>query len=169
MRACLLAGIATLWLLSNAKVGGAQSIDPCPGETDGATVRVDVARRMLHLCKNRRSQGNYQVGLGWRGIGKRKAGDNRTPLGRYCLGEPRASRSFGTFIPVGYPTEEQKRMGFSGTAVGIHGPPRSVVLGGLVSMLGDWTAGCIAVGTDDEIRDVAQWIREHRVKRVNIE
>ena len=104
------------------------------------------------------------------GVGKRKEGDNRTPLGRYGLGPPRASRSFHIFVPVQYPTPEQARLGFTGGAIGIHGPPRGWTTLAELAMLvaRDWTAGCIALATDTDIDAVAAWVRKQEVRNVRL-
>jgi murein L,D-transpeptidase YafK len=138
---------------------------PCrPGET---AVLVRVAAHALELCQEGRSVASHRVALGAGGIGKRQQGDGKTPLGLYPLGAPRSSPSFGTFVPVGYPTPAQQKLGFTGSAVGIHGPPRGA--GGALSTAIDWTAGCIAVGSDAEIGSISAWIRDRHVKAVRIE
>jgi hypothetical protein len=138
---------------------------PCrPGET---AVLVQVSAHVLELCQDGRSIASHRVALGSGGIGKRVQGDGKTPLGLYPLGPPRPSPSFGTFVPVGYPTAAQQKLGFTGSAVGIHGPARG--WGGALSTRVDWTAGCIAVGTDAEIGSISAWIRAHHVKAVRIE
>ena len=123
---------------------------------------IDTRAHQMHLCREGENEQTYAVALGIRGVGKQRQGDNRTPLGKYLLAPPRASRDFHTFIHVGYPTPAQARMGFTGSAIGIHGPPRGfqsfAELASLVTR--DWTAGCIAVATDDEIEQVAAWVRK---------
>jgi len=138
-----------------------------PGES---AVVVDTGEHRLHLCWRGESERTFTVALGVNGVDKRREGDNRTPLGSYPLGAPRASRTFHVFVPVDYPTADQTRRGFSGGAIGIHGPPRG--LGGLARLLElvgtDWTAGCIAVATDQEIDDIADWVRRREVKAVRL-
>jgi len=128
---------------------------------------VRVSAHSLDLCQDGRSLGSHRVALGTGGTGKRVQGDGKTPLGLYPLGAPRPSPSFGTFVPVGYPTPAQHKLGFTGSAVGIHGPPRGWV--GALSTTIDWTAGCIALGTDAEIESISAWIRTRRVRAVRIE
>jgi murein L,D-transpeptidase YafK len=82
---------------------------------------------------------------------------------------PRASTRFRTFIPVGYPTAEQRENGYMGSAIGIHGPDRRFRWLGRLTSWFDWTAGCIAVGKDEEIGSVAQWVKDKRVTRISIE
>jgi murein L,D-transpeptidase YafK len=144
----------------------ALSAHPCLAAETAVVVRV--AERALVLCDGGRPVGRYAVALGIAGVGKQRTGDNKTPLGRYPLGRPRPSSSYDTFVPVGYPTAAQQRLGLSGNAIGIHGPPRGFGGSG-AAIAGDWTAGCIAVGSDGDIRNIAAWIRRHRAGGVRIE
>ena len=139
-----------------------------PGETG---VVVDTRGHQMHLCKDGQIDRSFVVALGSGGVGKQKQGDARTPLGRYGLGPPRVSKNFHIFVPVGYPTAEQARMGFTGSAIGIHGPPRGYGTLAQLAMLvaQDWTIGCIAVATDEDIEAVAAWLRKHEVKNVRLE
>jgi len=124
----------------------------------------------MHLCEGGKVDRTFAVALGTSGVGKQHEGDNRTPLGRYGLGSPRASKDFHVFVPVGYPTREQARMGFTGGAIGIHGPPRGYGTLAQLAMLvsRDWTAGCIAVATNEDIDAVAAWVRTREVKDVRL-
>jgi len=146
-------------------------IDPdrlCAGYRTAAVV-VDTRHRTLVLCANSAAVQSFRVALGVGGLGKRRAGDNRTPLGTYPLGAPRGSTQFGMFIPVGYPTPAQVRAGFTGHAVGIHGPLRAHVGAGSYNTATDWTAGCIAVGSDEEIGSIATWLRADGPVSVHIQ
>jgi murein L,D-transpeptidase YafK len=138
--------------------------DPCAGQ--GTAVVVDTAQRALLLCDEGRVKASHAVALGSGGVDKRVEGDAKVPLGTYPLGKPRASSSFNLFIPVGYPTAEQRRQGYTGSAIGVHGPAR--LAQGASSTAVDWTLGCIAVGTDDEIEAIARWVNTRRVKRITI-
>jgi murein L,D-transpeptidase YafK len=139
---------------------------PCLG---GDEVVIHTRHRALLLCQDGEPRAHYAVALGSGGLGKQREGDRRTPLGRYPLGAPRRSWSYGVFVPVGYPTAEQARAGFTGGAIGIHGPRRQFAGAGLLNTAGDWTAGCIAVGSDREIAEIAAWIRTRRNPAVRIE
>jgi hypothetical protein len=140
---------------------------PCAGP--GTFVAVDSRARRLALCAGGAVEESFPVALGTGGLGKTRAGDNRTPLGPYPLGAPRPSHQFGTFIPVGYPTAAQARVGFTGSAIGIHGPARAFLWAGRANTAVDWTAGCIAVGSDGEIGRIAAWVRAHGRVAVRIE
>ena len=133
---------------------------PCP---DGVSaVAIDTDRRQLWLCRDGEPEARFSVALGRRGVDKRRLGDQRTPRGAYRLGDPRPSRRFGTFIPIGYPTPDQAARGFTGSAVGIHGPPRGMAEPEYPTTGVDWTQGCIATGTDDEVAAIARFVRERQ-------
>lgn len=150
-----------------AAIALALMVSRTPCSDVGTAVYVDAAERRLWLCESGAAVESMPVALGRGGLGKRWEGDGKVPLGTYPLGAPRSSRSFHRFIPVGYPTPSQVRQGLSGGAIGIHGPSRA--RSGPLSTGMDWTLGCIAVGTDDEIDRLARWVRESRVQRIVIE
>ena len=154
--------VVTLLLLTAPQVPG-----PCEG-LDRA-VAVDTARRSLSTCRQGRVEEEFHVALGSGGTGKRRQGDAKVPLGDYPLGPPRGSRHFHTFIPVGYPTPAQRRAGYTGSAVGVHGPARGWEgMPSRVNTAADWTLGCIAVGSDEEITRLANWVRRHGARRIVI-
>jgi murein L,D-transpeptidase YafK len=160
--------LAILFLLSPSSSPSSTSSSSCaPRET---AVVIDTRAHRMHLCAAGRIDRTFAVALGTRGVGKQREGDMRTPLGRYRLGRARASQNFHIFVPVQYPTPAQARMGFTGGAIGIHGPPRGwtnlLQLASLVAQ--DWTAGCIAVTTDSDIEAVAAWVRKLQVKEVRL-
>jgi hypothetical protein len=138
-----------------------------PGDT---AVVVDTTAHRLYLCARGEVEGAFVVALGANGVDKRRAGDNRTPLGSYPLEAPRASRFFHRFVPVAYPTAAQARAGYSGSAIGIHGPPRGFETAARRQALAetDWTAGCIAVTTDEEIERIVAWLSQRRVRSVHL-
>ncbi len=126
---------------------------------EGHLVVVETRAHTLWLCSERRAVARMKVALGRGGVDKAREGDGRTPIGTYSLGAPRPSSGFGTFIPIGYPTVEQRLRGFTGRDVGIHGPARRATWLRSLSTWTDWTAGCVATGTDDEIALVASFVR----------
>ncbi len=145
----------------DAIAAGAAVAEQAPCPEVGEAVAVVTSRRELVLCTNGTPAARFMVSLGRGGVDKRRQGDARTPLGTYPLGNPRPSRQFGTFIPIGYPTPEQASRGFTGSAVGIHGPPRGWDIPEYPTSKVDWTLGCIATGTDAEVEAVAEFVR-HR-------
>jgi murein L,D-transpeptidase YafK len=112
---------------------------------------------------------SFEAAVGSGGTGKQAEGDKKTPLGRYSLGSPRASKEFGIFIPIGYPTAEQRRRGARGGSVGIHGPKRRFAWAGRANVWLNWTRGCIAVATDAEIQEIAAWVKKQHAKVIEIE
>lgn len=135
--------------------------DPGPCEGERRALVVDTDRRVLTVCDDGRSREVLSVRLGREGTGKTREGDRRTPTGRYPLGAPVASSDYGTFVPIEYPTVAQVRAGYTGSAVGVHGPGRRVRwLGRLVNVL-DTTDGCVGLATDEETAAVASWVRLH--------
>jgi murein L,D-transpeptidase YafK len=93
----------------------------------GTSIVVRTDEHELYLCEQGKLVETYGVALGKGGVNKRRRGDNKTPLGTYALGAPRKSTKFGLFIPVAYPTAEQRGKGFTGGDIGVHGPPIAVV------------------------------------------
>ena len=152
------------------------ALEPAPSAPTGprcpaasAVVLVETGQRRLWTCENGRATADYAVALGSGGVGKTRQGDAKVPLGDYALGTPRGSSQFHKFIPIGYPTAEQRRQGYTGSAVGVHGPARGWEnLPSAANTAVDWTLGCIAVGSDDEIRRIAAWVNTRRVTRIVI-
>jgi hypothetical protein len=140
--------------------------EPCEGLN--SFLIVDTKNHKMWLCQENKPVGEYEVELGLSGIEKRKKGDKKTPVGEYILGTPRPSVRFGIFIPVGYPTEEQVSNGYSGSAIGIHGPTRAFKRLASTTTRSDWTHGCIAVRTDMAISEIADWVKEQKVSKIII-
>jgi murein L,D-transpeptidase YafK len=150
--------VMTVWF---AVAGGV-----CP-EREIAIV-VDTGAHELVLCEAGRAAATFSVAIGRGGTGKRVEGDNKTPLGDYALGEPRASEKFDVFVPVEYPTKKQAQEGYTGGAIGIHGPSRGGKMLGRFNGWVDWTRGCIAVASDDEIERLADWVRRNKPALVHV-
>lgn len=152
-------GLALLLALAP---GTAAALDPppCPPSRDAIVVLTE--RRELWLCSGGAPAAQFTVALGRSGVGKRRSGDGRTPLGTYPLGVPRPSTQYGTFIPIAYPTPAQAARGFTGAAVGIHGPPRGKDGGTYPVTEVNWTQGCIATGSDEDVGAIAAFVRARR-------
>ncbi|MCC7385837.1 MAG: L,D-transpeptidase [Deltaproteobacteria bacterium] len=162
------APLAIVAVLSSAGPASAALESPCDQRPKG--VIVDVDARRLYLCLGGAVDAAYPVNLGRGGIGKRRQGDRKTPLGRYRLLSPRASASgFTWFVPIAYPTPEQRRAGYTGGAIGIHGPPdwlpTQVVN---LAFNTPWTDGCIMVRSKEEIEAIRAWLLEHDPPTIEI-
>jgi L,D-peptidoglycan transpeptidase YkuD (ErfK/YbiS/YcfS/YnhG family) len=154
-----------VWLEQRSSVPS--ELPRCP--TAERVVRIDTRTHALVACEDGVAVHAYRVRLGRGGVGKTREGDLRTPLGSYALAPPRPSDRFGTFVLVGYPTLEQERAGYTGSAIGIHGPPRHLrALGPYLNVI-DSTAGCIGIATDDEMNELSAWLESRDVRRVEIE
>jgi len=129
---------------------------------------VETTKHRLALCEAGREAAAFDIRLGRGGVGKTAEGDGKTPVGIYLLGEPRPSNRFGVFIPIGYPTAEQRSRGYTGGDVGVHGPHRWVRwLGSLVNTF-DSSDGCVGVATDEEINTIAAWVKRAHARTIEI-
>lgn len=141
--------------------------DPCLGRGTSIVALSDI--QVLFLCKNGVSVADYDFAAGRAGFEKRADGDLKTPTGTYSLGLPKVSRDgFKIFIPVGYPTTEQKKNGFTGGDIGIHGPPREFRCAGFFNTVVNWTRGCLAVASDTYIKEIGRFAVQNGVKEISI-
>jgi murein L,D-transpeptidase YafK len=87
-------------------------------------------------------------------------GDEKTPLGRYPLSTAVPSSRFYFFLLVGYPTAEQRAQGYSGGAIGVHGPDTAFRWLGHATAWANWTQGCVALATRGQVAQVAKWVHD---------
>jgi L,D-peptidoglycan transpeptidase YkuD (ErfK/YbiS/YcfS/YnhG family) len=138
----------------------------CPAV--GVIVQVDSEARALSLCRDGVEEASFRVALGRGGLDKRAEGDRRTPRGRYPLGPARPSARYHRFVPVEYPTAAEAQRGFTGSAIGIHGPHAAFAWLGHSTVWTDWTRGCIAVGTRSDVARIAAWVSRSAAREVII-
>ncbi len=131
-------------------------------------INVHTKQHILNICDHGRVIKAFKVALGNKGIGKKHAGDNKTPIGLYRLAHPRPSNQFKVFIPILYPTSKQAASGYTGRDVGIHGPDQSFKTFSWLNHLPYATRGCIAVGKNNSIEYVANWVKSNPGTRVLI-
>jgi murein L,D-transpeptidase YafK len=129
-------------------------------------VVVLAEAHVMVLCNRRKEEHRHDIRIASGGVGKKEKGDEKLPLGLYPLGMPRKSTKFGTFVPIGYPTPAQRKEGYTGDAVGIHGPHRKVKWLGGVNNWFDTTDGCVGVADDDTMADITKWIRKNKPKTI---
>ncbi|KGP62592.1 hypothetical protein EP47_08900 [Legionella norrlandica] len=122
-------------------------------------INVLTTKRILTICKHGTVIRTFKVAIGNKGVGKKQAGDNKTPIGLYQLAHPRKSNQFKVFIPILYPTAQQLVAGYTGRDVGIHGPTQSSSWFSWLNNLPSSTRGCIAVGKNNHIEYVANWVK----------
>jgi murein L,D-transpeptidase YafK len=70
------------------------------------------------------------------------------------------------FIAIGYPTDEQRAKGYTGSAVGIHGPGRKLAWLGDANNWFDTTDGCIGLASDTETKQVSDWVTRSGAARI---
>lgn len=128
-------------------------------------INVHTKKRILNICKHGTVIKSFKVALGYKGVGKKQAGDNKTPIGLYGLAHPRQSTKFKVFIPILYPTSKQVAAGYTGRDVGLHGPTQS---SSWFNNLPYSTRGCIAVGKNNYIEYVANWVKANPGAKVLI-
>ncbi|MCL5272065.1 MAG: L,D-transpeptidase family protein [Gammaproteobacteria bacterium] len=131
-------------------------------------INVHTTKRVLNICKHGTVVKTFKVALGFKGVGKKKAGDNKTPIGLYSLAHPRKSTQFKVFIPILYPTSKQLAAGYTGRDVGIHGPTQASIGFNWLSNLPGATRGCIAVGKNNNIEYVSNWVKANPGTKVLI-
>lgn len=131
-------------------------------------INVNTRKQILNICNHGTVIKTFKVALGYKGVGKKRAGDNKTPIGLYRLAYPRRSSQFKVFIPILYPTSSQSAAGYTGADVGIHGPTQTSSLFGLLNNLPSATRGCIAVGKNNYIEYVANWVKSNPGAKVLI-
>ena len=131
-------------------------------------INVHTTKQILNICKHGTVIKTFKVALGYKGVGKKHAGDNKTPIGLYGLAHPRKSNQFKVFIPILYPTLKQLAAGYTGRDVGIHGPTQSTSWLGWLNNLPYSTRGCVAVGKNNHIEYVANWVKANPGAKVLI-
>jgi hypothetical protein len=133
--------------------------DPCTEK--GTAIVAMTSTDVLYTCLNSITVQRYDISTGRGGVGKTREGDLKTPLGVYPLSTPKVSERFGIFIPVGYPTRDQRAKGNTGSDVGIHGPERLFACAGALNVSVNWTQGCLAVADDHFIVEIAAFVKSH--------
>jgi murein L,D-transpeptidase YafK len=120
-------------------------------------VLVRKSERRLFLLHGESVVRSYKVALGLNPTGqKERAGDFRTPEGRYFLGRRNPRSDFFLSIQVSYPNETDARRARmnhweAGGAIMIHGLPNQLKHEPVYYETNDWTDGCIAVSNGDMV------------------
>jgi murein L,D-transpeptidase YafK len=120
---------------------------------------VRKAQRKLYLMRGDTVLRSYNVKLGLNPVGhKERAGDFRTPEGRYRLTRRNPRSDFFLSIQVSYPNDDDvkhaRRNGWdAGGSIMIHGLPNTLKRPPDYYERRDWTDGCIAV-TNSEMVEI---------------
>jgi murein L,D-transpeptidase YafK len=120
-------------------------------------VVVHKSARRLELLRGGEVLRSYRIALGLAPQGhKERAGDFRTPEGRYMLTRRNPRSDFFLSIQVSYPSAEDIRRARKngldpGGAIMIHGMPNRLRHDPDYYLKRDWTDGCIAVSNSDMV------------------
>lgn len=140
---------------------------PCPQES---AIIVHTQTRELYACHAGQIERLSRVSIGHNGSGKHKIGDGRTPSGRFSLHPIQRSPSYSWRMAIGDArgtvTQDRKRVG---THLYIHGPKAHLpaALHGPASLL-DWTQGCVALPSVEEMRALGAWARRRGARQISI-
>ncbi len=95
----------------------------------------------------------FDVGMGRVEGAKQREGDKRTPEGVYHGCRLRRSSRYHLAITIPYPTPEQRRLGYTGSDIEIHGLPHLVfgleALFGPLMIRSHGTRGCVILTNSD--------------------
>lgn len=135
---------------------------PSPGTTADKIV-VKKSRRRLLLMDGQTVVKSYLVALGKNSGPKTSQGDKKTPEGIYHHCFVKHPTRYHKAIYITYPNSTERRRGYTGGAVEIHGLPAlpfhlEKYLGTWIILLG-WTDGCVMLTNPDmdEILQVAKF------------
>jgi L,D-transpeptidase catalytic domain len=118
---------------------------------------VRKSERRLYLMRRGEVLRSYRVALGLQPAGpKERAGDFRTPEGRYLLTRRNARSDYFLSIQVSYPNDEDVRRARHqhvdpGGAIMLHGLPNNLRHPPEYYASADWTDGCIAMSDSDMV------------------
>jgi murein L,D-transpeptidase YafK len=140
--------------------GPAPAGDPARADAAAADlVVIDKSLHRLSLFAHGRLLRAYQVALGGGGLGpKVRAGDRRTPEGRYVIDGRNPHSAYHMSLHISYPdahdlAEAAARGVAPGGDIMIHGLKNGLGWIGSAHRRFDWTAGCVGV-TDAEIEEI---------------
>jgi len=158
---------AVLVLLALLTVGCASKPEP---STSPFVDRVLVKKgeRRLELHKDGQVYRTYKISLGDNPRGhKLMEGDERTPEGNYILDWRNPNSSYYKSIHVSYPNALDRSVARSlgvspGGMIMIHGLPNWLSSSRLAEEYRrlDWTNGCIAVGSNQEMEEIWRLVRD---------
>lgn len=142
---------------SGSATGLAAAPDLSPYLPQADEVIVRKSERRLYLMRGGQVLRSYRVALGLIPAGaKERAGDFRTPEGRYLLTRRNARSDYFMSIQVSYPNDQDLRRARHqhvdpGGAIMIHGLPNSLRHPPDYYATADWTDGCIAMSDSDMV------------------
>ena len=127
-----------------------------PMPTADAVV-VHKSERRLYLMRHGQVLRSYRIALGLDPQGpKERAGDFRTPEGRYLLTRRNPRSDYFLSIQVSYPNDQDLRRAHRervdpGGSIMVHGLPNTLSHNPSYYAKSDWTDGCIALSDSDMV------------------
>ena len=118
---------------------------------------VHKTERRLFLMHGETVVRSYKIALGLNPVGqKERAGDYRTPEGRYFLVRRNPRSDYFLSIQVSYPNDvdvrrARKNHWDTGGSIMIHGLPNQLKHAPAYYEITDWTDGCIALSNADMV------------------
>ena len=151
---CMASGIRkAICIVIVATVCGCTSQSELPPLADH--VLVEKAKGTLHLQASGKTFASFAVALGGNPTGhKQRAGDERTPEGRYVLDAKNAGSAYHKSIHISYPnasdlTRARAANVNAGGDIMIHGQRNGWGWLWWITQRFNWTDGCIALNNDD--------------------
>ncbi|MFW8634982.1 L,D-transpeptidase family protein [Cribrihabitans pelagius] len=147
--------LLALVLLAGAAWVAWQALAPRPAPPPAPAVEridrilIEKSARRLTASRNGETVLEFPIALGFAPEGdKAREGDGKTPEGRFKIDRRNHGSAYHLSLGINYPRpQDRARARAAGVSPGgdifIHGQPNA--LGSLVTLPGDWTAGCIAV------------------------
>ncbi|WP_323782320.1 L,D-transpeptidase family protein [Leisingera sp.] len=135
-----------------------QTFAPLPAPPPSAAtdqidrILIEKSARRLTASRDGETVLEFPIALGFAPAGdKFQQGDGKTPEGIFLIDRRNPNSAYHLSLGINYPLPEDmaqaKAAGVSpGGDIFIHGQPNSI--GGLATLLSDWTAGCIAISND---------------------
>jgi murein L,D-transpeptidase YafK len=115
-------------------------------------ILIEKSARRLTASRGGETVLEFPIALGFQPIGdKQQEGDGKTPEGIFRIDRRNPASAYHLSLGIDYPrAEDRARARAAGVSPGgdifIHGQPNAV--GSLITLPGDWTAGCIAVSNE---------------------
>lgn len=122
-------------------------------------ILIDKSERRLTLYEDSAEIAHYRIALGFSPVGdKERAGDGRTPEGRYRISFKNAKSRFHLSLKISYPDAGDRAAAREAGAdpggdIFIHGTPGTSGVPSTLVPRRDWTLGCIAA-SNDEIEEI---------------
>lgn len=142
-------------------------------ELDIDRIVIEKRDRKMYLLHKGKAVREYAVDLGADPEGpKEKEGDRKTPEGIYKISGRNPNSRYYLSLRISYPNrkdrERAEKAGVSpGGDIMIHGLPNiSTIFGFRTKLKKDWTLGCIAVQTNEEMLEIWHLVKDGTIVEI---